>query len=91
MAGVRGLVAGGGGISAGAGFALERTGPGAYTIGFTQRYADPPVVVVTPTVAGSVAAVASSTAGADVTITNLQAVPVDTSFGFIVEPIGGPP
>jgi hypothetical protein len=91
MAGVRGLVGGGGDISGGAGFGLERNGPGSYTIGFTRHYADPPVVIVTPTVAGSVAAVTTSTVGADVTITNLQAVPVDTSFGFIVEPIGATP
>jgi hypothetical protein len=91
MAAVRGLVAGGGEIDGGAGFRLERTGPGAYTIGFPERYPDPPVVVVSPMMAGHVAAVVTSTVGAEVTLTNLAGMPTDTGFGFIVEPIGGTP
>jgi hypothetical protein len=91
VAGVRGIVASGGQINGGGGFILARTGQGAYTIGFPERYPEPPVVVVTPTTAGHVAAVASSTVGAEVRLTNLAGVPTDTGFGFIVEPTGGTP
>jgi hypothetical protein len=88
MAGVRGIVASGGEVDGGDGFVVERTGPGAYTIGFAERHPDPPVVVVTPRTAGHVAAVAASTIGAEVRLTNLSGVPADAGFGFVVEPIG---
>jgi hypothetical protein len=84
---VRGLVHADGEIRGGHGFSLTRTGAGRYTVGFLEPFDDPPVVIATPSSPGRIATVATSRAGADVTLTDLHGSPADTGFGFSAEPL----
>jgi hypothetical protein len=84
---VRGLVSAAGTIGAGTGFALTKTGVGAYNIGFLEPFSQPPVVLVQPSEPGSVASAVTSEAGADVVLRNLTGVPADVGFGFVAEPV----
>jgi hypothetical protein len=71
-------------ILAGEGFALERTGPGVYTIRFLEPAPDRPVVLATPSEPErSIAAVAGA-AGAEVTITDRMGTRTDGGFSFAV-------
>jgi hypothetical protein len=84
---LRGMVASTGSVRGGAGFAIEKDGPGVYTLTFTTPYSEAPVVMAVPASAGRVASVAPSGAGARVMFTDVGGTPADTDFGFVVEPL----
>jgi hypothetical protein len=84
---VRGLIGDGGHVRGGAGFGVERNGPGAYTIAYLEPFAEPPAIVVTPGQERRIASASSTAVGAEVTLADLDGRPTDTDFAFIAEPV----
>jgi hypothetical protein len=79
---IGGIVSSSGQVMAGAGFALTRTGPGAYAIRFVEPCAEIPVILATATEPAHVVSAVATAAGAEVTITNLSGVRADGGFAF---------
>jgi hypothetical protein len=81
---IAGVVSSGGHVLTGTGFALTRTGPGAYAIRFLEALAEAPVVLATPTEPATMVAAVGTVAGAEVTVTNLSGTRADGGFAFAV-------
>jgi hypothetical protein len=79
---ITGIVSGEGEVRAGAGFALERTGPGVYAIRFFESFEDAPAVLATPSEAGRSVAATSSAGGAEISVTDHNGVRMDGGFSF---------
>ena len=81
---IKGIVSESGSVVAGQGFALERTGPGVYTILLLEPASDAPVVLVTPTEPSRSAAAIGTAAGAEIMLTDHNGTFVDGGFSFAV-------
>ena len=81
---IAGVVSSGGHVLTGTGFALTRTGLGAYAIRFLDALAEAPVVVATPTEPAHMVAASGTAAGAEVSVTNLSGKRADGGFSFAV-------
>jgi hypothetical protein len=71
-------------ILAGEGFALERSGPGVYTLRFLEPAPDFPVALVTPMDPERMASAAATAAGVEITLTDHTGTRTDGGFSFAV-------
>jgi hypothetical protein len=79
---IAGTISSSGQILTGTGFALERTGPGAYAIHFLDAFGEAPVLLVTAAEPAHTAAAVATTVGGEITVCNRSGTRADGGFSF---------